>query len=95
MHYNKPRPVSTRTKLTQKVDHFTVFKSFPSTSCCLQKFLPNNLEKIGWLDVRVSIRDVFIGWVVGMDWWEKITVQNCGRALEKPKNQPGGVVLAP
>ena len=30
-----------------------------------------------------------------MDWQEKVTVQNCGRALGKPKNQPGGVVLAP
>jgi len=30
-----------------------------------------------------------------MDWWEKVTVRNCGRALVKPKNQPGGVVLAP
>ena len=82
-------------KLTQKVDHFTVFKSFPSTSCCSQKFLPNNLEKISWLDVRGSIRDVFIGWGRGMDWREKVTVQNCGRALVKPKNQPGGAVLAP
>ena len=43
--------------------------------------------------MRGSIRDVFIGW--GMDWREKVTVQNCGRALVKPKNQPGGVVLAP
>jgi len=34
------------------------------------------------------------GWR-GMDWWEKVSVQNCGRAVEKPKNQPGGVVLAP
>ena len=57
--------MSTQTKLTQKVDHFTVFKSFPSTSCCSQKFPPNNLEKIGWLDVRDSIRDVFIGWGAG------------------------------
>jgi len=32
---------------TQKLDHFTVFKSFLSTSCCSQKFPPNNLEKIG------------------------------------------------
>jgi len=24
-----------------------------------------------------------------MDWQEMVTVQNCGRALEKPKNQPG------
>jgi len=55
--------MSTRTKLTQKVDHFTVFKSFPS--CCSQKFAPNSLEKIGWLDVRGSIENVFIEWVVG------------------------------
>ena len=54
-----------QTELSQKVDHFTVFESFPSTSCCSQKFPPNNLEKIGWLDVRGSIRDVFIGWVAG------------------------------
>jgi len=52
-------------KLTQKVDYFTVFKSFSSTSCCSQKLLPNNLEKIGWLDMRGSIRDDFIGWVAG------------------------------
>jgi len=87
--------VSMWAKLTQKVDHFTVFKSFPSTSCSSQKFPPNNLEKIGWLNVRGSIWDVFIGWGWGMDWWEKVTVQNCGRALVKPKNQPGRVVLAP
>ena len=31
----------------------------------------------------------------GMDWWEKVTLQNCGRALVKPKTQPGGAVLAP
>jgi len=31
----------------------------------------------------------------GMDWWEKVTVKNCGRALVKTKNQPGGAVLAP
>jgi len=34
------------------------------------------------------------GWR-GMDWREKATVQHCGRALVKPQNQPGGVVLAP
>ena len=34
------------------------------------------------------------GWW-GMDWQEKVTVQNCGRALVKPTNQPGGAVLAP
>ena len=54
-----------RMKLTQKVDYFTVYKSFPSTSCYSQKFLPNNLEKIGWLDMQGSIRDVFVGWVAG------------------------------
>ena len=42
-----------------------------------------------------SIGDVFIGWGRGIDWREKVTVKNCGRALVKPKNQPGGVVLAP
>ena len=26
-----------------------------------------------------------------MDWQEKVTVQDCGRALVKPKNQPGGL----
>jgi len=45
--------------------------------------------------VQGSIRDVFIGWEQGMDWREKVTLENCGRALVKPKNQPGGVVLAP
>jgi len=30
-----------------------------------------------------------------MEWQEKVIVQNCGRELVKPKNQPGGVVLAP
>jgi len=83
-------------KLTQKVNPFTVFNSFPSTSCISQKFPPNNLEKIGWLEVRGSIKDVFIGWGAGgMEWWKKVIVQNCGRALVKHKNQPGGVVLAP
>jgi len=45
--------------------------------------------------MRGSIRDVFIGWGErGMDWQEKLTAQNCGRALVKSKSQPGGVVLA-
>ena len=52
-------------KLTQKLDHFTVFKSFPSTSCCSQKFLPNNLEKLAGLTCEVVIRDVSMGWGVG------------------------------
>jgi len=33
------------------------------------------------------------GWW-GMDWQEKVIVQNCGRALVKPKNQPGEIALA-
>ena len=41
-------------KLTQNVDHFTVFNSFSSTSGCSQNFPPNNLEKIDWLDVQGS-----------------------------------------
>jgi len=51
-HYDQPRIVSTWIKLTQKLDRFTVLKSFPSTSCCSQEFLPNNLKKIGWLEVQ-------------------------------------------
>jgi len=78
-------------KLTQKVDHFTVFKSCPSTSCCSQKFPPNNLA--GWTCEVVSGMFSLGGWR-GMDWKEKVAVQNCARALVKPKNQPGGVVLA-
>jgi len=55
----------------------------------------------GWTCEVVRIRDVwvagdvFIGWVAGVDWREKVTVQNCGRALVKPKIPPGGTVLAP
>ena len=84
-----------RTKLTQKVDHFTVFESFPGTSCCSHKFPPNKIEKVGWLDVRGNVRDAYIGWVVGDGLVGKVhTVQNYGRAPVKVKNQPGGVVLA-
>ena len=72
-------------KLTQKVDHFTVFKS---TSCCSQKFPPNDFKKLaGWMCKVVS--GMFsLGGGRGMDWREKVTVQNCGRALVKPKSQP-------
>jgi len=39
-----------------------------------------------------SIRDVFIGWGAGDGLMGKeVTVQNCGRALVKPKNHPGGL----
>ena len=54
-----------RTKLTQMVDHFTVFKNFHNTSCCSQKFLPKKIKKFGYLDVQSSIRDFYSGWVVG------------------------------
>jgi len=80
-------------KLAQKLDHFTVFKSFPSTSCCSQKFPPNNLEKkklAGWT-CKVISGMFTLGGGQGMDWWKKVTVQ----ALVKPKHEPGGVVLAP
>ena len=84
-----------QTKLTQKVDHFTVFESLPSTSCCLQKFPPNDLEKqAGWTCKIVSGMFLLNGGL-GMNWRENVTVQNCGRALLKPKKQPGGVVLSP
>ena len=51
-----------RIKLTQKVDYFIVFENFSSTSCCSQ-----NSCQIRWknLDVRGSVRDVYIGWVAG------------------------------
>ena len=62
-HYNQPRIVSTWTKLTQKVDHFTVFESLPSTSCCLQKFLPNKIEKLaGWTCDAISRMFTMGGW---------------------------------
>ena len=37
------------------------------------------LRKIGYLDVKGSIRDVFIWSVMEVYWWEKVTVQQCGR----------------
>ena len=46
---------STVTKLMQKIDHFTVFESFPSTSCCSQKFLLNKIGNFaGWMCKIVS-----------------------------------------
>ena len=93
-------------KLTQTSDHFTVFKSFPSTSCCSQKLPPNNLA--GWTYEVVSARvvntlpilyyELLVSGMfsLGGGWTcRKRLVQNCGKVLVKPKNQPGGVVLAP
>ena len=80
--------MSTPMKLTQKVDHFTVFESFPSTSCCSHKFPPKKLA--GWMCEVVTGRFTLGGWW-GMDWQEKITVQNFGRALVKPKTSLEGL----
>jgi len=81
-----------QTKHTQKVDHFTVFESFPSTSCCSQKFMPKKIENLaGWKCETVSGMFTLGGWQ-GMDWWEKVIVKNCGRVLMKPRNQPEEVV---
>ena len=87
---NQPRIVSTRVKLTQKVDYSLCLRaSLALTSCCSQKFPPNNL-KIGWLYYQGCFY-----WVGGGGWTSrKGQVQNCGRALVKPKNQSGGTVLA-
>ena len=74
-------------KLTQKLDHFTVFESFPSTIATHRSSRQKN-----WL---VGCARMFSLGRAGVDWREKVTVQNCGRALVKPTNQPGGVVLAP
>jgi len=53
-----------------------------------KKFPPNNLEKLaGWVCEVVSGMFSFGG---GGGW----TGGNCGKALVKPKNQPGGFVLA-
>jgi len=48
----------------------------------------------GWM-CEVVLGMVLLGGRWGMDWREKLTIQNCGRALVKLKNQPGVVVLAP
>ena len=58
----------------------------------------------GWMCEVVSGMFLLGGWW-GMfslgGWWgvdwrkKKVTLQNCGRAIVKPKTQPGGAVLAP
>ena len=59
-------------KLTQKIDQFTVIESFPSTSCCLQKFPPNTTENLaGWMSEEVSEMHAQVGWVAGMECREK------------------------
>ena len=84
-----------QTKLSQEIDHFTVFESFPSTSCCSQKLLPNKIENLtSWTCKVVSGMFTLGGWLL-MEWQAKVIVQNGGRAQVKPKNQPGKAVLAP
>jgi len=55
---------------------------------------PAKYDRKVWLVECASEMFTLGGWWE-MDWWEKMIVQNGGRALVKPKNQPGGVVLAP
>ena len=44
-HYNKPKNVSTRMKLTPKMDHFTVFKCLTVFLALIAaKFPPENLK---------------------------------------------------
>ena len=86
--------MSTRAKLTQKVDHFTVFESFPNTSCCSQKFLPNKIENLASWTCKVASGMFSLGGQWGMEWRAKIIIQNGSRAQVKPKNQPGRAVLA-
>ena len=83
-------------KLTQKMDHFTAFKSFPSTSCCSQKLLPNKIETFGQLDVRGSIRNVYIGWVVGDGIVDKGTksLQGTREAQKLAWKGCGGSIMA-
>ena len=59
--YNQPRIVSTQIKLTYtKCRPFPVFESLPSTSCCSQKFLLNNLA--GWTCKVVTTMFSLGGW---------------------------------
>jgi len=55
-----------------KVDHFTVFESFHSTSCCSEKFPPNKIENLaGWMWEVVSGMFTLGGWQ-GMDWRKRL-----------------------
>jgi len=83
-------------KLTQKVNHFAVFKSSPSTIVATHRSPCQITWKklAGWTCEVVSGMFSLGGWQ-GMDWRKKVTAQNCGRSPVKLKNQPGGIVLAP
>ena len=66
-----------------------MFESFPTISCCSRKFPPNEVKKLADWMCEVVSGIAYIGWVVGNGLAGKVLVQNCGRALAKPKNQPG------
>ena len=73
-HYNWPRIVSTQMKFTQKVKYFTVFKRFPSTSCCLQKFSPNKMKKLACWTCEAVSGMIALGERWGMEWWTKVII---------------------
>ena len=72
-------------KLTQKVDYFTVFESFPSTSCCSEKFPPNKIGNLASWKCEVISGMFTLGGQWEMEWQAKVIVQNDGRAQVKPK----------
>jgi len=81
--------------MNETYTNFTVFESFPCTSCCSQNFLPNKTENLAkWIWEVVSGMFTMDG-RRGMEWRAKVRVQNGGREQVKPKNQPGRAVLAP
>ena len=83
-------------KLTQKlVRQFHCVENYPSASCFSQMFLPNKIQKIGWLMCEIWYQGcLHLGGWREIDWREKFIVQNCGWALVKPESQPGGFMLA-
>jgi len=68
-HYNQPRIVSTQMKLRQKIDYFTVFESFSSTSCCSYTKKIENLAS--WTYKVVSGMLTLGGWRE-MEWWQRL-----------------------
>ena len=52
-------------KLTQKVDHFTVFESFPSTSTLLLTEVPARQDRKIWLVGCVKQYQGYLHWVGG------------------------------
>jgi len=78
-------------KLTQKLDHFTVFKSFPSTSCCSQKIPPNNLA--GLMCEVVSGMFSLGGWW-GMDWRERLQFKRTSEAQKPAWRSCAGSLMA-